>query len=284
MNNVEKEFPSIRVLGTLGWILVGLIIGYWGVENTAKPMYLAVGASVVMGLYSFTLPHTPPASRGKEVSFGRMLGLDALQLMRDRSFVIFVVCSLLICIPLTFYYNFTNLFLNEIGVTNAAGKMTMGQMSEVFFLLVMPWFFARLGVKYMLLVGMVAWAVRYFLFAFGNNESLVFMLYLGIILHGICFDFFFVTGQIYVDKKAPEEIRASAQGFIALVQYGVGMLIGSNVAGAVVDRFQIMEGDKVVGHHWPQAWLVPAIMATVIIILFTVLFKENNTVGQQAKL
>ena len=200
-------------------------------------MRMAAGASVALGLFSLLLPHTPPARIGHRPTLRDVLGLDALKLMRDRSFAVFVLGSFLVCIPLQFYYAFTNPFLNELGVTNAAGKMTLGQMSEIGFMLVMPWFFRRLGVKQMLLVGMAAWTARYVLFAFGDNGTLVWMLYAGIVLHGVCYDFFFVTGQIYVDTKAPADLRAAAQGFIAFVTLGVGMFIGSWLSGLVVDRF-----------------------------------------------
>lgn len=276
MDDPEKEFPSIRVLGTIGWIVAGLTIGFLNIEHTSKPMLFAAACSLVLGVYSFTLPNTPPRSKGKAVSFGEIIGTDSLQLMKDRSFAIFTISSLLICIPLAFYYNFANLFLNESGVENAAGKMTMGQMSEVFFMLVMPFFFKRLGVKKMLLTGMVFWVLRYVLFAFGNNSSLVFMFYLAILFHGICYDFFFVTGQIYVDKKAPKEIRASAQGFIALITYGVGMVIGSWVSGFVTQHYQIMDGETVVGHHWQETWLIPAGMAAVVVVLFAILFTDKD--------
>ncbi|MCL4693018.1 MAG: nucleoside permease, partial [Candidatus Hydrogenedentes bacterium] len=276
MDDPEKEFPSIRVLGTIGWIVAGLTIGFLNIEHTSKPMLFAAACSLVLGVYSFTLPNTPPRSKGKAVSFGEIIGTDSLQLMKDRSFAIFTISSLLICIPLAFYYNFANLFLNESGVENAAGKMTMGQMSEVFFMLVMPFFFKRLGVKKMLLTGMIFWVLRYVLFAFGNNGSLVFMFYLAILFHGICYDFFFVTGQIYVDKKAPKEIRASAQGFIALITYGVGMVIGSWVSGFVTQHYQIMDGETVVGHHWQETWLIPAGMAAVVVVLFAILFTDKD--------
>lgn len=275
MQDPAKEFPGIRVLGTLGWIVAGLIIGFVKIENTSIPLQLAAGVSLLMGVYSFLLPKTPPKSVGKKVTISDVLGLDALKLMRNPSFAIFVISSLLICIPLAFYYNFTNLFLNESGVVNAAGKMTMGQMSEVIFMLLMPFFFARLGVKKMLLCGMLAWAVRYLLFAYGNSGPLVYMFYGGILLHGICYDFFFVTGQIYVDNTAPPEIRANAQGFIALVTYGAGMIIGAKVSGLVVDHYALLEADKVTGHLWRQVWVVPAAMAAVIIVLFAILFREK---------
>jgi nucleoside transporter len=282
MENTEKQFPLIRVFGTLGWIVAGLLVGYLkingaGIEPTSIPLKIAAGASIIMGLYSFTLPKTPPKDLGHKVTVRDILGLDALKLLKDRSYAIFIISSLLICIPLAFYYNFTNLFLNEVGVQNAAGKMTMGQMSEVFFMVVMPFFFARLGVKKMLLFGMIAWAARYVLFAFGNPTDLVVMYYFGILLHGICYDFFFVTGQLYVDKKAPKEIRASAQGFIALVTYGIGLLIGAWVAGPVVTKFQQMQGAEIIGHNWQMIWIIPAVMAAVIILAFTALFKENKS-------
>src|SRR5271165_2091927 len=196
IDNPEKQFPGIRVFGTLGWIVAGLVIGFMKVEATSIPMKVAAGCSVLAGLFAFALPHTPPKPLGQKVTVKDVLGLDALRLIRKRSFAVFVICSLLICIPLAFYYNFANLFLNEREIANAAGKMTMGQISELFFMLVMPFFFARLGVKKMLLLGMLAWFVRYLLFAFGNSQGLVFMYYVGILMQGMCFAFFFVTGQV----------------------------------------------------------------------------------------
>jgi nucleoside transporter len=205
------------------------------------------------------------------------LGLDALGLLGERSFAVFVLGSFLICIPLQFYYAFANLFLNELQVTNAAGKMTLGQMSEIFFMLVMPWFFRRLGVKWMLLVGMAAWTARYAFFAYGNASALVWMLYAGILLHGICYDFFFVTGQIYIDRRAPADLRAAAQGFIAFVTLGVGMLIGSWVSGRVVDAFRV---DAT--HAWDRIWLVPAAGAAAVLVLFALFFRSRETADQAA--
>ena len=244
MDDPGREFPGIRVLGTIGWIAAGLMIGTLGLEATATPLRIAGGASILLGLFCLALPHTPPLekSTAKRATWSDILGLDALKLLGERSFAVFVLGSFLVCIPLQFYYAFANPFLNELNVTNAAGKMTLGQMSEIFFMLVMPWFFRRLGVKYMLLAGMAAWMARYVFFAYGNNADLVWMLYAGILLHGICYDFFFVTGQIYVDTKAPPDLRAAAQGFIAFVTLGVGMLIGSWASGRVVDAFRIGTG------------------------------------------
>ena len=220
MEDPGKEFPAVRVLGTIGWIVAGLIIGGLGFEASKEQLYIGAVASLALGIYSFFLPNTPPKAKGEPVNIQKLLGLDAIKLMKDRSFAVLIIGSLLISIPLAFYYAFTNLFLNEMGMVNAAGKMTLGQFSEILFLLLMPFFFRRLGVKNMILIAMVCWIARYLLFAYGDNDSLVWMFYIGIILHGICYDFFFVTGQIYVDQAAPESIRSSAQGLISLVTYG----------------------------------------------------------------
>jgi len=271
MTDPGKQFPGVRVLGTIGWIVAGLVVGTLAIEATAHPLQIGAGLSLVLGFYAFILPHTPPKAAGKKVTARDVLGLDALSMLKDRSFAVFIVSALLICIPLAFYYTFANRFLNDIGVTNAAGKMTMGQMSEIFFLLVMPFFFVRLGIKKMLLIGMFCWSLRYILFAFGNAESLVVMLYMGIILHGICYDFFFVAGQIYTDKKAKPEIRAAAQGFIAFITLGAGAFIGSNLAGPIFDHFSV-DGVR----DWQSIWLVPAIMAAVVMVGFALLFKEKD--------
>jgi len=277
MKDPGREFPPIRVLGTIGWIVAGLIIGTLGLEASAMPLRLAASASVVLGVFCLALPHTPPHIIGR-VRWRDVLGLDALKLLGDRSFAIFVIGSFLICIPLQFYYAFANPFLNELNVTNAAGKMTLGQMSEIGFMLVMPWFFRRLGVKYMLLFGMAAWTARYALFAYGDNGPMVWMLYGGILLHGICYDFFFVTGQIYVDRKAPNDLRAAAQGFIAFVTLGVGMFIGSWASGRVVDMFRV--GSAV--HDWRSIWLVPAAAAAVVLVLFALFFHAAEVDREQA--
>src|SRR5881397_252707 len=275
MDDPGREFPAIRVLGTIGWIIAGLTVGTLGIESTAIPMRIAAAASIALGAFCFLLPHTPPQKTGDRATWRDVLGIDALKLMRDRSFAIFVLGSFLICIPLQFYYTFTNPFLNELNVTNAAGKMTLGQMSEIFFMLVMPWFFRRLGVKYMLLVGMAAWTARYVLFAYGNGGDLVWMLYAGILLHGICYDFFFVTGQIYVDRRAPADLRAAAQGLIAFVTLGVGMFIGSWVSGRVVDAFATGSAGAVT-HAWDRIWMVPAAGAAVVLLLFAFFFRSAD--------
>ena len=275
MRSPEKEFANIRVWGTIGWIVAGLIIGWLAWEQKAtltNTFRLAAVLSLVLGIFSFTLPNTPPPKAGTKTTFGEIIGLDAISLLKDRNFLFFFLASLLICIPLAFYYQETNIFLNELNVKGAAGKMAFGQMSEMLFLFAMPWFFTRLGVKKMLLVGMAAWALRYFLFGFGDAGSGMWMLYLGIILHGVCYDFFFVTGQIYTDERAGERIRSSAQGMITLATYGVGMLIGFWVAGLVAEKHALEGG----GHDWKSVWMVPAIIAFVILVLFALLFRPTK--------
>ncbi len=281
MQNPEKEFSSVRVLGTIGWIIAGLLIGYlnWEAENLLRNTFVMTAvASLALGIFSFTLPHTPPAhAKDEPVTVRDIMGLDALGLFKNASFVTFFIASVLICIPLAFYYNFTNPFLNEIGMQQAAGKMSMGQMSEVLFLLLLPWFFVRFGVKKMLLIGMGAWALRYLLFAFGNVGDNYWMLILGIVLHGICYDFFFVTGQIYTDNLAGEKIKSSAQGLITLATYGAGMFIGYIVSGYIVDMYATADA-----HNWQNIWLVPAGIAAVIMVLFLLVFRDPAQVKKKS--
>jgi nucleoside transporter len=272
MADPSREFPRVRVFGTVGWIVVGFILSWLGIEASATPLRIAAIAGVLMAIYCLFLPHTPPKSKGQKVSARDVLGLDALALLKDRSFAIFILGSFLLCIPLQFYYAFTNLFLNEIGVTNAAAKMTLGQMSEFGFMLLMPVLLVRLGVKAMMLLGMGAWTVRYLLFGFGDADTMIWMLYLGIILHGICYDFFFVTGQIYVDQKADLRIRGAAQGFIAFVTLGVGMYIGAWASGEVVAAYTLADGT----HAWRQIWTVPAIGAALVLLMFAVFFRPGT--------
>jgi nucleoside transporter len=278
MKDSTKDFPRVRVLGTIGWIVVGIFIGRLRVEATAIPLQIGAAASVLMAIYALTLPHTPPHAAGKPLAIRDILGLDALSLMKDRSFAVFVIGSLLLCIPLQFYYAFTNLFLNEVGMPEPAFKMTFGQMSEIGFMLLMPWFFVRLGVKWMLLIGMAAWAVRYLFFAYGDAGSMIWMLYAGIILHGICYDFFFVTGQIYVDQRADIRIRAAAQGFIAFITLGVGQFVGSWLAGAVVQANTLAAGaGGAATHDWSSIWLIPAAGSVGVLLLFALLFKPGES-------
>jgi nucleoside transporter len=283
MRDPQTEFGPIRVLGTIGWIVAGLIVGKLGIEATAHPMQLAAGCSAVMAVYCLTLPHTPPLKVTSKVTLASIFPIEAVKLLGDRSMAVFAIASFLICIPLQFYYAFTNDFLNEIHVSDAAGKMTGGQMSEMLCMVLIPWFFRRLGVKYMLVAGMLAWALRYVLFAFGNAGSGVWMLYAGILLHGICYDFFFVTGQIYIDRKAVPELRAAAQGLITFLTYGAGMFVGSWLSGAVVGMYKV----KVVGmsgplHDWRAIWLVPAALSTGILLLFIATFSDKAKARAEA--
>lgn len=274
MKDPSKEFPSIRVFGTIGWIVAGLVIGWlnWEQSNSLVLTFkMAAAASILLGLFSFTLPHTPPAKKTGKTSLGDIIGLDAIGLLKNKSYLLFFIASVAICIPLAFYYNFTNPFLNEVGMKAAAGKQALGQVSEALFLLLMPLFFVRLGVKKMLAIGMFAWVLRYLLFAFGDAGSNYWMLIGGIVLHGICYDFFFVTGQIYTDKLAGEKFKSAAQGFITLATYGVGMLIGSIISGIVVDKY-VING----GHEWFSIWIVPAAIAAVVLALFLLFFRDGN--------
>ncbi len=282
MKNPAKEFSPIRVFGTIGWIVAGLVISYvflWdspkGIEaGLLKNTFLMVGiASAILGLFSFTLPKTPPrVDKGEKVTVSDVLGLDALRLLNDRNFLIFFISSVLICIPLAFYYQNANPFLSEIGLANPTGKMTIGQASEVIFMLLLPYFFTKFGFKKTILVGMLAWTVRYLLFAYGNAGDLAFMLILGIALHGICYDFFFVSGQIYTDTKAGEKYKSAAQGLITLATYGVGMLIGFWIAGKITDSFLLEDGT----HLWEKIWIYPAGFAAVVFVLFALIFKNEK--------
>ena len=277
VSDPKKEFARIRMWGTIGWIVAGLIIGYLNWEQDASDLkntfLLSAGLSLFFGVFSFFLPNTPPPKAGQKVTVREILGLDALKLLRDKNYLFFFIASILICIPLAFYYGQANVFLNETGMTNAAGKMTLGQIAETVFLFLMPWFLFRYNIKTMLLIGMIAWATRYVCFGFGDAGPGIWLLYAGIVLHGICYDFFFVTGQIYTDERAGERIRASAQGMITLATYGVGMLIGFWVAGQIAEYYKTPTG-----HDWKSIWLIPAGFAGILVILFMFLFKDPGKI------
>lgn len=278
MQNPSKEFPLIRVFGTAGWIVAGIVIGFLGWEKSGTLVLtfkMASIASLILGLLSFTLPDTPPVKRGQKTTFGDIIGLDSIGLLKNRSYLIFFLASVAICVPLAFYYNFTNPFLNEVGVKAAAGVQAMGQVSELAFMAAMPLFFVRFGVKKMLAIGMLAWVLRYIFFAYGNAGSSYWMLIAGIVMHGICYDFFFVTGQIYTDNLAGERFKSAAQGFITLATYGVGMLIGSYISGPVVDKWKISE----TSHNWQTIWLIPAGIAAVVLIFFLLFFKDRTSMA-----
>jgi nucleoside transporter len=278
MSDPKIEFGGIRVLGTCGWIVAGLLIGSLGLEATSHPLQIAAGASILMGFYCLTLPHTPPLARGgKQERATGIFPKESLTLLKERSMAVFAIASFLICIPLQFYYAFTNLFLNQSGVRNAAGKMSGGQFSELFCMLLIPWFFRRLGVKYMLVAGMLAWAVRYVLFAYGDSGPRMWMLWGGVLLHGICYDFFFVTGQIYIDRKAPAALRAAAQGLISLITYGLGMFVGSWLSGAVVEHFAGGTVDGSVLYQWRPIWIFSAAASAVVLVVFLFTFRDTDT-------
>lgn len=274
MRDSRKEFPKVRVFGTVGWIVSGLLIGYLEIETSALTFSIAALCSLLLGIFSFFLPDTPAAQNSTEMS--SKLGLDALVLLKSRSFVVFLVSSILICIPLAFYYGLTNPFLNAIGLQNAAGKMTLGQASEFFFMLLIPLLFIRLGVKSMLILGMAAWVIRYLFFAFGDMESSRWMIYIGIGLHGICYDFFFVTGQIYVDHKAGESMKSSAQGLITLATYGLGLLMGSYISGFIAE-WGVSTVNEIQQYDWQTVWLAAGSIALVVMLLFSIFFREHST-------
>ena len=281
MKDPAKEFGKIRVWGTIGWIVAGLVISYvfsWDSQQAIadgmlrNTFMLCSIASAALGVYSFTLPATPPASKGQEASgLGELLGFDALSLLKDKNFLVFFLSSVLICIPLAFYYQNANPFLTEIGVENATGKMTLGQVSEVLFMLALPVFLNRFGIKLTLMLGMAAWVLRYALFALGDADGGVMLLIVGIALHGICYDFFFVSGQIYTNAKATEQCKSAAQGLITLATYGVGMLVGFWVAGQVTDAYVTDAG-----HDWAPIWYFPAGFALAVLVIFVLLFKGEK--------
>ncbi len=287
MKDPAKEFSAIRVWGTLGWIASGLMISFFFVWDSPSAIdqgmlrytfLMSSVSSLVLGLFAFTLPKTPPAAeRSEKQSITEILGLDALKLLKDKDFAIFFISSVLICIPLAFYYQNANPFLSEIGLSNPTGKMTIGQVSEVLFLLLMPYFFRRFGLKTTLVVGMFAWVIRYVFFAFGDAGSGTYLLIIGIALHGICYDFFFVSGQIYTDSKAGPKYKSAAQGLITLATYGIGMLIGFWIAGIVSD-FYFADGV----HDWKVIWLIPSGIALVVTFIFMFFFKDNDFIKAAA--
>lgn len=289
MTDQEKQFPLIRVFGTLGWIIAGLIISFvlsrfvaGKAEETAMPLYMTAIASLLLGIYSFFLPNTPPPAAGRKVSASSIIGVDALKQLASPSFFIFLISSFLICIPLAAYYNFTQIFLEGIQFKNIAATQTIGQVSETLFMVLMPFFFLRLGVKWMLGAGMLAWVIRYALFALGAPDQVSWMILTGIALHGICYDFFFVTGQIYVDKKANPLIRAQAQGLIVFVTYGVGMLVGAQTAGIVYNKF-LGNAKALTLSQWQSFWWLPVAFAAAVLLFFIITFKEKLSRTMDAK-
>jgi len=288
MSNPERQFPLVRVWGTIGWIVAGWLVGMLarrmvpGADEAARAaspvfFYVAGASGLTLGAFSFLLPNTPAPMKGKPIDLGAILGRDAIVLLKDRSFAVFAACSLLICIPLAAYYALAGVYVGKVGFDDVPMKMTFGQMSEIFFMVIMPLFFARLGVKWMLAIGMLAWVARYFLFAWawgpaGAIDDLKWMVLAGILLHGICYDFFFVTGQIYVEKRASPQIRGQAQGFLVLITQGIGMFLGNQLIGRLMDRYTV---DGVT--DWRSVWIAPALFAGVILVLFVATFKGGRS-------
>ena len=281
INNPEKEFSTIRMFGTIGWIVAGLLVSLlgWdskaGVEDGLLRNTFLVGAvvSLFLGVFSFTLPKTPPVKdKSQKESVAEILGLDALRLLKNKNFLVFFISSILICIPLAFYYQLAHAFFEEVHLPKVTGMMAIGQVSEAFLILLIPYFFKKYGFKKTIMAGMLAWAIRYALFAYGNADSLIFMLILGIALHGICYDFFFVSGQIYTDALAGEKYKSAAQGLITLATYGVGMYIGFWVAGIISDNYSALE----LTEKWRHIWIIPAGIALAVCLLFLVFFRDTK--------
>jgi nucleoside transporter len=282
MTDPGKQFPWIRVFGTLGWIVAGFSLSYFEIETSSTTFMLAAGMSALLGLFSFILPNTPPNAKAGSTSAGKALGTEALVLLKNKPYLIFFIAAILVCIPLSFYYQDANLFLNEAGMKDAAGTMVLGQVSEAVFILAIPFLFYSIGVKKMLLLGMAAWILRYFAFAYGDMGSNTWMLYAGIILHGICYDFFFVTGYMYTEKKAGEKIKNAAQGLFTFATYGLGMLIGTWFAGIITQQHTldtINPFTKKEAHDWQQIWFVPVYIGVAVLILFLLFFREKKQIN-----
>jgi nucleoside transporter len=282
MKDTTSEFPLIRTFGTVGWIVSGLVISFvfgWDAQDSiadgalSNTFLMVAMASLMLGFFSFSLPKTPPYQQNQnKFSLKNALGWEAVKLLNDRNFLLFFIASILICIPLAFYYQQANPFLVSLKMDNPTAKMSLGQVSEVLFMLLLPLFFARFGLKKTILVGMMAWVIRYLLFALGDAGEHTYMLIVGILLHGICYDFFFVSGQIYTDFKAGEKVKSAAQGLITLATYGVGMLIGFWIAGKISDTFILNSGAP----DWKMIWLIPSFFALLVFVLFLLIFKNEK--------
>jgi nucleoside transporter len=273
MSDPGKMFPWIRVFGTVGWIVAGLMITALEIEGSEFTFQMAAIASLTLGIFSFFLPDTPPKGKVAGTTSSSAIGTEAFVLFKDKPYLVFFIAAILVCIPLSFYYGFANLFLNEVGLEDAAGKMTLGQVSEAVFILAIPFLFNRIGVKNMILIGMVAWFLRYVFFAHGDAGSNVWMLYAGIVLHGICYDFFFVTGYMYTEKKAGAKIKNAAQGLFTFATYGLGMFIGTWVSGFVTDHYTVDNH-----YDWTSIWYVPAGISVFVLVYFIIFFKEKKEI------
>lgn len=273
MDNPGKEFPAIRVTGTISWIVVTNLIGYYNIGGEVTIFTISMITSLILGIYAFFLPDTPP-KKSENKDLQEILGLNALKLLKDRSFSIFFISSILICIPLSFYFALANPSLTASNMSNVENKMSLGQASEIIFMLLIPFAFSKYGVKKMLIIGLLAWIIRFLCFGYGDGISSEWLLYLGIILHGVCYDFFFVSGQIYTDQKAGENYKSSAQGLITLATYGVGMGIGSKLSGLALDYYEIGENR----YDWTKIWWFPTYIAIFVLIVFILSFKEEKTI------
>jgi len=275
IQNTSRQFPRVRVWGTVGWILVGLIISYFDLETTAVPMRISAGASLFQALFCLQLPHTPPQATQERRTLKDFLGPEVIALLQKPSFAVLIASLVLISIPSGFYYTFTNSFLTQIGVEDAAGTMSIGQGSEIILMLLMPWFFVRMSFKWIIGLGLFFWGIRYAFFAYGNAEELIWMLYLGILLHGAAYSFSFLTAQIYIDRIVPPHVKGAAQGFITLVTLGIGALIGSYIAGETVRQLTLPNGQQ----NWEVIWLVPTIIGLIVTVLFALFFRERTSIS-----
>jgi nucleoside transporter len=282
LTDAGGQFPFIRMFATIGWIAIGVTISYLNVQESATQFLLAAGMSLAMSAFCLTLPHTPPAGKGQKITARSLLGLDALVMLKKRPYLVFVVASVLACIPLTFYFVFTAKYLVEVGVANVAGTMTLGQLSEVGVMLLMPLIFRKITVRGVFILGLACWSLRYGLLAFGNAGAAVWMFYLAILLHGFCFDFFFMTGQLYTDQEAPPHLRGTAQGFLTFLTYGVGMFIGSMLSGVALDYFTTTESGGAVKHNWTSFWIVCGGGAAVILVLVALFFQTRAKIETKA--
>jgi len=272
MSDPGKQFPVVRVFGTIGWVVAGFMIARLGIEKTPSTFYMAAIISAALGLFSFLLPNTPPLAKVQS-SAKTILGIDALILFKDRPYLIFFIAAIFVCIPLSFYFGFANLFLNQTGMKNAAGNMVLGQVSEAVFILAIPFLFNSIGVKKMLIIGMTAWMLRYICFAFGNMDANIWMLYAGIILHGVCYDFFFVTGYMYTEKKSGERIKNASQGLFTFVTYGLGMFIGTWFSGFVTSYYTVNQD-----YQWRSIWYIPTYISLAVLICFIFFFREKKQI------
>lgn len=275
MTNQEKEFPVVRVFGTIGWVAAGWIIGkLLGADFDSRPLLWGGGAAIFLGLYSFTLPKTPPPSRGQKTSWRQILGFDALRQLKSRSFIVFLVSAMLIFIAFGTYFPYAPTYLASTGIDNPAFEMSFGQASEIIFMLLIPFFFRRLGVKWMLMMGMLAWVARFALFGTAAIPQTYVLIMIGILIHGICYDFFFVTGQIYIDKKTSPAIRGQVQGLLVLLTQGVGFLLGTQISGWYINANG--ENGVLTAPGWQKFWYLFAGATLVFAILFFLLFKDDS--------